>query len=99
MRLPLVIGPGHILHRMGDLRPATETAVHQDLRQFSAVGQGRGVGCVFRFQGPAGSQMGIVQVWPRRGIPLFRWDLRQGFDSLPILEGNHGHSDPVGHKG
>ena len=43
--------------------------------------------------------MGIVQIRPGSGVPLFRRDLRQGFDPLPVLEGDHGHSDAIGHKG
>ena len=43
--------------------------------------------------------MGIVQIRPGGGVPLLRRDLRQGFDSLPVPEGNHSHSGTIGHKG
>ena len=43
--------------------------------------------------------MGIVQIRPGSGVLIFRRDLRQGVDPLPVLEGDHGHSDAIGHKG
>ena len=94
-----VIAPGHVLRGVGDLRPAAEAAVHQDFRKFSSIGQGRGIWRVLRPQGLAGGQVSIVQLRPGRGISFFRGGLRQGFDPLPVLEGNHGHGDAVGHKG
>ena len=95
---PPVIGPGYILRRVEDLRPAAEAAVHQNFRQFSSIGQGGSIGGIHRLQGLTGRQMGIIQIRPGGGVPLFRRDLRQRFDSLPVLEGDHGHGDPAGHK-
>ena len=43
--------------------------------------------------------MGIVQIRPGGGVPLFRRNLRQGFDPFPILEGDHGYGDAIGHEG
>ena len=43
--------------------------------------------------------MGIIQIRPGGGVPLFRRDLRQRFHPLPVLEGDHSHGDPVGYKG
>ena len=99
MGLPPVIGPGHVLRCMGDLRPGAETAVHQDFRQRPAAGQGGRIWSIHGLQRPAGRQMGIVQVGPGGGVPLSGRNLRQGVNPLPILEGNHGHGGPIGHEG
>ncbi|CAN4031968.1 Acetoin dehydrogenase E2 subunit dihydrolipoyllysine-residue acetyltransferase, partial [Dysosmobacter welbionis] len=97
--LRAAVRPGHLFRGVGDLCPAAEAAVHQDLRQLPAIRQGGGVGGILRLQGLAGGEAGVVQIRPGGRAALFRRNLRQGVNPLSVLEGDDLYHHAVRHKG
>ncbi|CAN4008365.1 Core-binding (CB) domain-containing protein, partial [Dysosmobacter welbionis] len=73
--LRAAVCPSHLFRGVGDLCPAAEAAVHQDLRQLPAICQGGGVGGILRLQGLAGGEVGVVQIRPGGRAALFRRNL------------------------